>query len=63
MKSEPGKSGNPNGRPRGSGDPTTRVRRALSAHAAQLSETLLAEALKGDIHAAGWLLLCFTRNK
>jgi len=51
-----GHSGNPQGRPQGAGDQTKRIRKLISAHALQLAETLLAQALKGDRDAAIALL-------
>lgn len=53
----PGASGNPRGRPRGSGPATgVRLRRLVAEHAEGLIGTLIAKAKRGDVNAAIALL-------
>lgn len=53
---QPGQSGNPKGRPRGSGDPAKIIR----PHLRTLVERTLAAALQGDVNAASAVLHYYT---
>ena len=52
---EPGRSGNPRGRPRGTGD-VARLRAAISSRLPELIDRLIQSALDGDSQAARLLL-------
>ncbi len=54
-KWEPGVSGNPNGRPKGSGE-VARLRLAITERLPEVIEVLIQRALEGDISAAKLLL-------
>jgi hypothetical protein len=58
MKFEPGQSGNPAGRPKGSGDRRSGLRSLLDPHAPALIEKAVEMALSGDMAA---LKLCLDR--
>ena len=47
-----GQSGNPQGRPKGSGNTLSAARKLIAPHLPQLTEQTLAAALKGDTNAA-----------
>jgi|GEM_PF-4639281 len=49
---KPGQSGNPAGRPRGTGDPM----KLVEAHIRTIVERCLAAALQGDVNAASAVL-------
>ncbi|MES2728985.1 MAG: DUF5681 domain-containing protein [Pseudomonadota bacterium] len=53
-----GRSGNPNGRPKGAGDKRTEMRSLLEPHAPALIEKAVQMALAGDVTA---LKLCLDR--
>ncbi len=53
---QPGKSGNPTGRPAGSGDQIRHVRKTLNPHLSQIAETVLADALNGNVQSAAAIL-------
>lgn len=54
-KFKPGKSGNPKGRPKGSGVAGT-LRKAIADDAAEIIKTLIEQAKTGDVQAARVLL-------
>jgi len=58
MKFEPGRSGNPSGRPRGSADRRSELRAMLEPHAPALLEKVIQMALEGDLVA---MKLCLER--
>lgn len=58
MPFEKGVSGNPNGRPKGSGDKRTELRSLLDPHAPELVKTVVEKALSGDMTA---MRLCLDR--
>ncbi len=51
MVFEPGKSGNPDGRPKGTADRRSELRKLLEPHAPELIAKLIELALEGDITA------------
>lgn len=52
---QPGQTGNPNGRPRGSGE-VARLREAISVHVPKIIEQLVEQAKGGDLQASRLLL-------
>jgi hypothetical protein len=56
MKFEPGRSGNPKGRPPGSQNRATRFRQQLEGAAPQVIEKVVAAALGGDLSACKLVL-------
>ena len=52
---KPGESGNPRGRPAGSGQ-VAQIRAAIAGHVPELVQALVAKALEGDVGAARLLL-------
>lgn len=52
---KPGQSGNPAGRPKGTGE-VAKLREAIKAHVPAIIENLVARALEGDIGASRLLL-------
>lgn len=55
-KFSPGKSGNPEGRPKGIPNPSTKLRQAIAADLPEIIDTLRQQALSGDVAAARLLL-------
>lgn len=52
---KPGQSGNPAGRPKGTGE-VSKLREAIKAHVPAIVERLTAQALEGDVQSARLLL-------
>lgn len=53
---QPGQSGNPAGRPRGTPNPSARLRQAISQHVPEIIDRLVRAALDGDVAAASLLM-------